>query len=71
MRVLVVGSEGFLGGWVKKLLLEDNEHELIEIRGKNDLNIGLAIKINVLTARRVLLTVLQLLTKVYFFLCHI
>ena len=24
---------------VKKLLLEDNEHELIEIRGKNDLNI--------------------------------
>ena len=39
MRVLVVGSGGFLGGWVKKLLLEDNEHELIEIRGKNDLNI--------------------------------
>ena len=39
MKVLVVGSKGFLGGWVKKLLLEDNEHELIEIRGKNDLNI--------------------------------
>ena len=39
MKVLVVGSNGFLGGWVKKLLLEDNEHELIEIRGKNDLNI--------------------------------
>ena len=39
MRVLIVGSEGFLGGWVKKLLLEDNEHELIEIRGKSDLNI--------------------------------
>ena len=39
MRVLVVGSKGFLGGWVKKMLLEDSEHELIEIQGKNDLDI--------------------------------
>ncbi|MDC0076739.1 NAD-dependent epimerase/dehydratase family protein [Acidimicrobiaceae bacterium] len=39
MKVLLVGSEGFLGGWVKKLLLKDNEHELVEIRGKNDLDI--------------------------------
>ena len=28
MKVLVVGSSGFLGGWVKKLLLEDNEHDV-------------------------------------------
>ena len=30
MKVLVVGSSGFLGGWVKKLLLKDNEHDVIE-----------------------------------------
>ena len=46
MKVLLVGSEGFLGGWVKKLLLEDNEHELIEIRGKNDLDITNIKKLN-------------------------
>ena len=39
MKVLVVGSSGFLGGWVKKLLLEDNEHDVIEIHGKKDLDI--------------------------------
>ena len=39
MKVLVVGSSGFLGGWVKKLLLEDNEHDVIEIYGKKDLDI--------------------------------
>ena len=39
MKVLVVGSSGFLGGWVKKLLLEDNKHEIIEIHGKKDLDI--------------------------------
>ena len=39
MKVLVVGSGGFLGGWVKKLLLEHNEHDVIEIRGKKDLDI--------------------------------
>ena len=39
MKVLVVGSSGFLGGWVKKLLIEDNEHEIIEIYGKKDLDI--------------------------------
>ena len=39
MKVLVVGSGGFLGGWVKKLLLEDNKHEIIEIHGKKDLDI--------------------------------
>ena len=31
MKVLVVGSSGFLGGWVKKLLLEDNEHDVIAV----------------------------------------
>ena len=46
MKVLLVGSEGFLGGWVKKLLLEDNEHELVEIRGKNDLDITNIEKLN-------------------------
>ena len=39
MKVLVVGSGGFIGGWVKKLLIEDNEHDVIEIRGKKDLDI--------------------------------
>ena len=39
MKVLVVGSSGFLGGWVKKLLLEDNVHDVIEIHGKKDLDI--------------------------------
>ena len=39
MKVLVVGSSGFLGGWVKKLLLEDNEYDVIEIHGKKDLDI--------------------------------
>ena len=34
MKVLVVGSGGFIGGWVKKLLIEDNEHDVIDIRGK-------------------------------------
>ena len=44
MKVLVVGSSGFLGGWVKKLLIEDNEHEIIEIYGKKDLDITNAKK---------------------------
>ena len=39
MKVLIVGSGGFLGGWVKKLLLEENKHEVIEIKGKRDLDI--------------------------------
>ena len=39
MKVLVVGSSGFLGGWVKKLLLEENEHKVIEIHGKKDIDI--------------------------------
>ena len=40
MKVLVVGSSGFLGGWVKKLLLKDNEHDVIELLEdiKRDLN---------------------------------
>ena len=40
MKVLVVGSSGFLGGWVKKLVLEDNEHDVIELLEdiKRDLN---------------------------------
>jgi GDP-L-fucose synthase len=46
MKVLLVGSEGFLGGWVKKLLLEDNEHELVEICGKKDLDITNIEKLN-------------------------
>ena len=41
MKVLVVGSSGFLGGWVKKLLLEENKHEVIEIKGKKDLDLSL------------------------------
>ena len=46
MKVLVVGSSGFLGGWVKKLLIEDNEHEIIEIYGKKDLDITNAKSLN-------------------------
>ena len=39
MKVLVVGSKGFLGSWVKKMLLADTNHETLEISGKESLDI--------------------------------
>lgn len=39
MKVLVVGSKGFLGSWVKKMLLTDTNHETLEISGKESLDI--------------------------------
>ena len=39
MKVLVVGSKGFLGSWVKKMLLADANHETLEISGKESLDI--------------------------------
>ena len=39
MKVLVVGSKGFLGSWVKKMLLADTNHEILEISGKESLDI--------------------------------
>ena len=39
MKVLVVGSKGFLGSWVKKMLLTDTNHEILEISGKESLDI--------------------------------
>ena len=39
MKVLVVGSKGFLGSWVKKMLLTDTNHETLEIFGKESLDI--------------------------------
>ena len=39
MKVLVVGSKGFLGSWVKKILLTDTNHETLEISGKESLDI--------------------------------
>ena len=39
MKVLVVGSKGFLGSWVKKMLLTDTNHETLEIPGKESLDI--------------------------------
>ena len=39
MKVLVVGSKGFLGSWVKKILLAKTNHEILEISGKESLDI--------------------------------
>lgn len=39
MKVLVVGSKGFLGSWVKKMLLAETNHEILEISGKESLDI--------------------------------
>ena len=39
MKVLIIGSGGFLGGWVKKLIKTQNKYEFIEINGKKDLDI--------------------------------
>ena len=39
MKVLVVGSKGFLGSWVKKLLLAKSNFEILEISGKESLDI--------------------------------
>ena len=39
MKVLVVGSKGFLGSWVKKMLLANTSHEILEISGKESLDI--------------------------------
>ena len=39
MKVIVVGSKGFLGSWVKKMLLTDTNHETLEISGKESLDI--------------------------------
>ncbi len=39
MKVLIIGSGGFLGGWVKKLIRTQNNYEFIEINGKKDLDI--------------------------------
>ena len=39
MNVLVVGSKGFLGSWVKKLLLAQTKHEFLEITGKEIVDI--------------------------------
>ena len=39
MKVLVVGSKGFLGSWVKKMLLANTNHEILEISGKESLDI--------------------------------
>ena len=39
MKVLVVGSKGFLGSWVKKMLLAKSNLEILEISGKESLDI--------------------------------
>ena len=39
MKVLVVGSKGFLGSWVKKTLLAKSNLEILEISGKESLDI--------------------------------
>ena len=39
MNVLVIGSKGFLGSWVKKLLLAQTKHEFLEIAGKEIVDI--------------------------------
>lgn len=39
MKVLVIGSNGFLGSWTKKILIEDSEHEVLEIKNKEHIDI--------------------------------
>jgi len=39
LKILIIGSGGFLGGWVKNLLQNSNEHLIEEIPGKNFVDI--------------------------------
>ena len=39
MRILLVGSGGFLGTWVKNKIKDDKNYELVEIKGKQQLDI--------------------------------
>ena len=39
MRILLVGSGGFLGTWVKNKIKDYKNYELVEIKGKQQLDI--------------------------------
>lgn len=38
-KVLIIGSSGFLGSTIKKKLIQSNKFEVVEILGKNDLDV--------------------------------
>ena len=46
MKILVVGSNGFLGNWVNKILAKDQSYEIISISGKKQVDLTHYSEIN-------------------------